>query len=95
MGLRELTGRASVLAVLVGIAPIAAAQVVGLGTTQVGATNQLSVGIAKVVSDKGGDIKLDDLALLLLDQAQILEGEPLADPAGFARRMAAVMERGL
>ncbi len=54
MGLRELTGRASVLAVLVGIAPIAAAQVVGLGTTQVGATNQLSVGIAKVVSDKGG-----------------------------------------
>lgn len=30
------------------------AQVIGLGTTQTGATNQLSVGIAKVVSDKGG-----------------------------------------
>lgn len=30
------------------------AQVVGLGTTQAGATNQLSTGIAKVVSDKGG-----------------------------------------
>lgn len=30
------------------------AQVVGLGTTQVGATFQLATGIAKVVSDKGG-----------------------------------------
>lgn len=32
----------------------AAAQVVGLGTTQAGATNQLSTVIAKVVSDRGG-----------------------------------------
>lgn len=32
----------------------AEAQVVGLGTTQVGATFQLSTGIAKVVSDKAG-----------------------------------------
>ena len=32
----------------------AGAQVVGLGTTQVGATFQLSTGIAKVVSDKAG-----------------------------------------
>lgn len=31
---------------------LAVAQVVGLGTTQVGSTAQLSVGIAKVVSDK-------------------------------------------
>ena len=32
----------------------AASQVVGLGTTQVGATFQLATGIAKVVSDKAG-----------------------------------------
>ena len=32
----------------------AAAQVIGLGTTQVGATFQLATGIAKVVSDRGG-----------------------------------------
>ena len=32
----------------------ALAQVVGLGTTQVGATFQLATGVAKVVSDKGG-----------------------------------------
>lgn len=36
------------------VCAMAHAQVVGLGTTQAGATNQLSVGIAKVVSDKGG-----------------------------------------
>lgn len=30
------------------------AQVAGLGTTQAGATNQLSVAVAKVISDKGG-----------------------------------------
>jgi TRAP transporter TAXI family solute receptor len=37
-----------------GLAGPAAAQVVGLGTTQAGATAQLSTVIAKVVSDKGG-----------------------------------------
>jgi len=55
----SLRGRASMRAIVcAGVALMAAspvlAQVVGLGTTQVGATNQLSIGIAKVVSDKGG-----------------------------------------
>ncbi|MBT5665751.1 MAG: molecular chaperone HtpG, partial [Rhodospirillaceae bacterium] len=36
-----------------------------------------------------------DAALLLLDQARIIEGETLADPAAFARRMSAVMQKGL
>lgn len=39
---------------LLFLAVPAKAQVVGLGTTQVGATFQLATGIAKVVSDKGG-----------------------------------------
>jgi molecular chaperone HtpG len=34
-----------------------------------------------------------DAAFLLLDQAFILEGEQVADPAGFARRMGAVMAK--
>jgi len=38
---------------------------------------------------------IDDAAWLLLDQARIIEGEPLPDPAGFARRMAKMMELGL
>jgi TRAP transporter TAXI family solute receptor len=40
--------------VLAAVATPAAAQVVGMGTTQAGATAQLSTVIAKVVSDKGG-----------------------------------------
>ncbi len=35
-------------------AATASAQVVGLGTTQTGATFQLATGLAKVISDKGG-----------------------------------------
>ena len=42
-----------------------------------------------------GEDGLEDAAKLLLDQARILEGEPLPDPAAFSRRLAAVMERGL
>ena len=34
-------------------------------------------------------------AHLLLDQARIVEGEPVPDPVAFARRLSAVMERGL
>ena len=36
-----------------------------------------------------------ELAILLLDQAYILEGEPLPDPAGFARRMNGQIMHGL
>lgn len=42
------------LFVLAALSTACGAQVVGLGTTQVGATFQLATGIAKVVSDKGG-----------------------------------------
>jgi molecular chaperone HtpG len=38
---------------------------------------------------------IEDMALLLLDQARIVEGEPPADPVEFARRLASVMEKGL
>ncbi|MBI1179568.1 MAG: molecular chaperone HtpG [Alphaproteobacteria bacterium] len=38
---------------------------------------------------------LRDPALLLLDQARILEGELPSDPAGFARRLAELMAKGL
>lgn len=42
-----------------------------------------------------GEAELTDAAWLLLDQARILEGDPLPDPSAFARRLTAVMERGL
>lgn len=41
----------------------------------------------------GGDSRVTDAAWLLLDQARIVEGESLPDPAAFARRLSAVLER--
>ena len=43
----------------------------------------------------GDNPALPDMALLLLDQARIAEGEPVPDPAGFTRRLSAALERTL
>jgi molecular chaperone HtpG len=51
--------------------------------------------LAEKVSVAGGVAQLEDAAWLLLDQARIVEGEPLPDPASFARRLASCLERGL
>lgn len=45
-------------------------------------------------NDAGGDL-LRDTAFLLLDQARIVEGEPLKNPADFVRRMSQAIEKGL
>ena len=47
------------------------------------------------VGEKGAADTFADIAFLLLDQARIIEGEPLPDPAAFSRRMADVMAKGL
>ena len=59
---------------------------------EVNAGHGLIKALAAVANSKGPDA-VADAAHLLLDQAQVLEGEPVADPAGFARRMAEVMRR--
>lgn len=52
--------------------------------------------LATVAKDKNGkDPVLDDAAFLLLDQAKIVEGEPVADAQAFTRRMSAVMQRAM
>lgn len=48
----------------------------------------------KAASGSGGS-DLEDAALLLLDQARILEGDPLADAPDFARRMATMMAKAI
>lgn len=58
---------------------------------EVNAGHGLVKALAAVVATKGADA-VTDAAHLLLDQAQVLEGEPVADPAAFARRMAEVMQ---
>jgi molecular chaperone HtpG len=61
----------------------------------------LAEQLKATVSDGGGKTgngaaaPLEDAAWLLLDQARILEGEPLPDPGAFARRLAGLLQRGL
>ncbi|MFL2687437.1 MAG: molecular chaperone HtpG [Alphaproteobacteria bacterium] len=56
--------------------------------------HSLIQSLAKSAKKKGAQGKLEDAALLLLDQAQILEGEPISDPVAFSRRMEAMMAKG-
>jgi molecular chaperone HtpG len=44
---------------------------------------------------KSIEASVEDAAWLLLDQARIVEGEKVADPVAFAKRLASVMDRGL
>ena len=44
---------------------------------------------------KGDSIEIDELSKLLLDQARIVEGEPVPDPGAFSRRMSTFLARGL
>jgi len=49
---------------------------------------------AQIGSD-GASATIADVAWVLLDQARILEGETLPDPAAFARRLSTLLEKGL
>ncbi len=51
--------------------------------------------LAERAKADGAAVTLEDAAWLLLDQARIVEGETLPDPAAFARRLANAMEKGL
>ena len=47
------------------------------------------------IGQDGAGSDLEEVARMLLDQARILEGEPLPDPAAYAKRVAMLVERGL
>lgn len=59
---------------------------------EINTSHPLIMALARAVKDKGA-ASIDDAARLLLDQAFILEGEPVADPAAFAARLASVMTK--
>jgi molecular chaperone HtpG len=60
---------------------------------EINAGHALIAALARHAKAKGAAPEIEEAAQLLLDQAFVLEGEPLADPAGFARRMANVMTK--
>jgi molecular chaperone HtpG len=59
---------------------------------EVNPSHPLIKALARLVTDKGA-ASVDDAAQLLLDQAFIIEGEQVPDPANFARRLAEVMAK--
>ena len=55
----------------------------------------LVTSLAESVGKDGAGEKVEDAAWLLLDQARIIEGEKVPDPAAFSRRLNNVMSVGL
>jgi molecular chaperone HtpG len=60
---------------------------------EINAGHPLIVALAAATDSGAPASEIADAAQLLLDQAHVLEGEPLGDPAGFARRMASVLTK--
>ena len=58
-------------------------------------THGLLKGLSQHLETGGDKTGLEDMAWLLFDQALILDGELPADTAGFARRMAEMMRKGM
>jgi molecular chaperone HtpG len=57
--------------------------------------HKLIARLAVLAGKDGAADDLEDFAWLLFDQARLLEGEALPDPAAFAIRMSAALEKGL
>ena len=51
--------------------------------------------LLKIVDNDKEKIVFDDASWLLLDQARIIEGQPVSDPNKFARRMNSLLQRGI
>ncbi len=49
--------------------------------------------MAERASKDGAKTELEDLIVLLLDQARLLEGETIADPAGFGKRLGNLLSK--
>jgi molecular chaperone HtpG len=66
--------------------------VVSAPVLEINADHGLIRALAKMATDKGA-ISVDDAAHLLLDQAYVLDGENVSEPADFAKRLASVMQK--
>jgi molecular chaperone HtpG len=51
--------------------------------------------MAEKASQDGAKESLADISWLLLDQARLMDGEPLADPAGFSRKLGEVLGKAI
>jgi molecular chaperone HtpG len=62
---------------------------------EINPNHRLIERLAATVGETGASDQLSEFAWILLDQARIVEGEPLPDPAAYARRLAGLLEKGL
>ena len=62
---------------------------------EINGKHELIRRMAGRAKDETSGQELDDLAHLLLDQARIIEGEPIPDPGAFSRRMSTFLARGI
>jgi molecular chaperone HtpG len=62
---------------------------------EVNPRHALIQGLAKRLSAKGNADEVTEAAWLLLDQARIVQGEPVADATAFARRLDAALLKAL
>jgi molecular chaperone HtpG len=62
---------------------------------EVNGQHELIRRMAAMAKDEASGLQLDELARLLLDQARIVEGEPIPDPGAFSRRMSSFLAKGL
>lgn len=63
---------------------------------EINGSHPLIKKLATLAGNENGNKEcLEDAAHLLLDQARIVQGEPLPDPSGFSRRMSAFFEKGI
>lgn len=59
----------------------------GQRVLEVNGRHELVKRMAAMAEDEAAAAEFDDLSKLLLDQARIIEGEPIPDPGAFSRRM--------
>ena len=62
---------------------------------EINPTHSLITALAGIVGGDGSGNAVTDAAWLLLDQARILEGEALPDPAAFTRRLSDLMTKNI
>ena len=62
---------------------------------EINPSHALTRALANMVGRKGATDTLEDAAHLLMDQALILEGEPVPDPPAFTKRLSGLVSRSL
>src|SRR4051794_29064290 len=62
---------------------------------EINGQHELTRRMAAMATDEASGMQFDELARLLLDQARIVEGEPIPDPGAFSRRMSNFLAKGI